>query len=211
MKNRQLKEKKFWDKFALKYDAYMKRTLDETYVSILKNMKEDLKQSDKVLEIGAGTGLITFAICSKVMSIIATDILPEMIKVAQQKKEEQKLTNIDFQVQDSYKLDFSDNSFDMVLATNVLHLLYEPEKAIREVKRVVRDNGVFIAPNFCMGETRKDRIIAKLAGLVSGFKIVNKWSIKEYKKVITTCGFQIEKTILIDGRFPLAYMVARKS
>ena len=210
MKNRQIKEKKFWDKFALKYDAYMKRTLDKTYLSIIKNMKEDLKQTDRVLEIGAGTGIITFAICSKVASIVATDISHEMIKVAQQKLKEQKLTNIDFQVQDSYKLDFSDNFFDVVIATNVLHLLYEPEKAIREVKRVVRGNGVFIAPNFCMGETRKDRIIAVLAGMLGGSKIINKWSIKDLKKVMTDNGFFIENSVVIEGRFPLVYLVMEK-
>ena len=210
MKNRQRQEKKFWDKFARRYDSYMKRTLDATYVSLLKNMKEDLKSSHKVLEIGAGTGLVTFAICSNVDSITATDISPEMIEVAKQKQTEQGIKNIDFQVQDSYQLNFPDKSFDVVIATNVLHLLYEPDRAFQEAKRLLKIGGIFIAPTFCMGETKKDILFAKFAGLVGGFKIINRWSLKGFEQQIIQNGFGIQKNELITGRFPLSYLVGEK-
>ncbi|PIQ28806.1 MAG: methyltransferase type 11, partial [Bacteroidetes bacterium CG18_big_fil_WC_8_21_14_2_50_41_14] len=47
------------------------------------------------------------------------------------------------QVQDSYNLTFLDKSFDVVIASNLLHLLYEPEKPINEIKRVLKDKGIF--------------------------------------------------------------------
>ncbi len=208
--NRQKKEKKFWDKFANNYDSFIKNTVDKTYTSVLGNIDSELNLKQHVLEIGTGTGIISFSICSKVSSIVATDISPEMIRIASQKQKDANIKNIDFQVQDSYNLPFPDKSFDIVIASNLLHLLYEPEKPIKEVKRVLKDNGIFIAPTFCVGENAKSIIITTIAGLFSGFKIVNKWSIHDFKNMLTNNGLVIDKAVRIDGRFPLAYIVMRK-
>ena len=90
MDNRQNKEKKFWDKFANNYDAFIKNTVDKTYKSILGNIDSELNMNNRVLEIGTGTGIISFSICSKISSIIATDISPEMIQIAKLKQKESK-------------------------------------------------------------------------------------------------------------------------
>ena len=210
MNNRQNKERKFWDKFATNYDSFIKNTVDQTYKTVLANMESELDINKTVLEIGTGTGIISFSICSKVSSIVATDISPEMIRVSNQKQKDLNIKNIDFQIQDSYNLTFPDKSFDIVIASNLFHLLYEPEKPISEVKRVLKDNGVFIAPTFCVGENIKSWIITTIAGLFSGFKIINKWSIHDFKSMLTNSGFTIDKAVRIDGRFPMAYIVLRK-
>lgn len=210
MDNRQNKEKKFWNKFAKNYDSFIKNTVDQTYKAVLANIDLELDIRKRLLEIGTGTGIISFSICSKVSSIVATDISPEMIRIANQKQKDSNIKNIDFQVQDSYNLAFADKSFDVVIASNLLHLLYEPEKPIKEVKRVLKDNGVFIAPTFCVGENMKSTIIANVAGLFSGFKVVNKWSINDFKSMLTNNGLIIDKAERIDGRFPLAYVVMKK-
>jgi phosphatidylethanolamine/phosphatidyl-N-methylethanolamine N-methyltransferase len=208
MKNRQVKERKFWDKFAKNYDSFIKNTVESTYKSVLENIDDELSVNKTILEIGTGTGIISFSICSKVSSIVATDISPEMICIANQKKSDIK--NIDFQIQDSYNLPFSDKSFDVVIASNLLHLLYEPTKAINEAKRVLKDDGVFIAPTFCVGENIKSIIITTIAGLFSGFKIVNKWSVNNFKNMFVNNELTIVKAVRIDGKFPLAYVVMKK-
>jgi ubiquinone/menaquinone biosynthesis C-methylase UbiE len=210
MENRQIKERKFWDKFAGNYDSFIKKTMDRTYRTILENMGSELKLHHNLLELGTGTGIISLSICPKVSSIIATDISPEMIRIAIQKQNESDIKNIDFQVQDSYNLPFPDKSFDVVIASNLLHLLYEPEKPVGEVRRVLKDDGIFISPTFCVGENMRSKIITSIAGLFSGFKIINKWSISDFKNMLTQKGFTIEKSERIDGRFPLAYLVMKK-
>jgi ubiquinone/menaquinone biosynthesis C-methylase UbiE len=211
MNNRQNKERKFWDKFANNYDAFIKNTVEKTYRAVLENMDSELNSHQKVLEIGTGTGVIPFSIYPKVSSIIATDISPEMIRIAKQKQLNLNIENIDFQMQDSYNLTYPDKSFDIVIASNLLHLLYEPEKPINEVKRVMKDTGTFIAPTFCVGEDFKSKMITSIAGFFSGFKVVNKWSINDFKVMLSKNGLIIDKAIRIDGRFPLAYIVMKKS
>ena len=210
MNNRQINERKFWDKFANNYDSFIKNTVNKTYETVLANIDSELGLNKTLLEIGTGTGIISFSICSKVSSIVATDISPKMIRIANQKQKDSNIKNIDFQVQDSYNLTFPDKSFDIVIASNLLHLLYEPEKPIKEVQRVLKDNGIFIAPTFCVGDNIKSTIIANVAGFFSGFKVVNKWSINDFKSMLTNNGLIIDKAIRIDGRFPLAYIVMKK-
>jgi ubiquinone/menaquinone biosynthesis C-methylase UbiE len=210
MENRQKRERRFWDRFANYYDTFIDKIFRKTYKDIIENIVSDLDLNQNVLEIGTGTGIITFSIYSKVASIIATDISPEMIRVANQRLMDSNIKNIDFQIQDSYSLTFPDKSFDIVIASNLFHILYEPEKPINEVKRVLKDNGIFIAPTICAGERTKTRVIATVVGAVSGFKVVNKWSINEFKTMLINNGFLIDKTVTIDGRFPIAYIVMKK-
>ena len=115
------------------------------------------------------------------------------------------------QVQDSYNLTFPDKSFDIVIASNLLHLLYEPDKSLSEVKRVMKDDGIFIAPTLCVGENTRSKIIASITGTISGFKVVNKWSINEFKTMLTNDGFIINKTVIVEGRFPLYTLCWEKS
>lgn len=72
-------------------------------------------------------------------------------------------------------------SFDIVIATNLLHLHYDPAKPIKEVKRVMKDGGVFIVPTFCVGEIIKSKIIDTVGRIFFGFRIVNKWSIYDFE------------------------------
>jgi ubiquinone/menaquinone biosynthesis C-methylase UbiE len=211
MDNRQNIERRFWDKFANIYDSFIKVIFTGTYKAILENLDSDINITFNVLDIGTGTGIIPFYIGPKVSSVTAIDISPEMIRIALQKQEDSNIKNIDFQIQDSYKLSFPDKSFDIVIASNLLHLLYEPEISLNEVKRVLKDNGTFIAPTICAGENTKSRIIASVTGALSGFKVVNKWRIDEFKTMLTNNGFIINKIVIADGRFPLAYIVVGKN
>lgn len=211
MDNRLIKDRKFWDEFAINYDSFIENTASETYKEIISNLNSDLNVTQNVLDIGTGTGIIPFLIHSKVASIIATDISPRMIQIAKQKQLDLDVKNIDFQIQDLYNLIFPDKSFDVVIASNLLHLLYEPEKIISEAKRVMKDSGIFIAPTFCAREGLKPKTIESIAGLFSGFKVFNRWSIDSFKDMLTTNGLIIDKFIRIDGTFPMAYTVTRKS
>ncbi len=90
-------------------------------------------------------------------------------------------------------------------------LLYEPDKPLNEVKRVMKDNGIFIAPTLCAGENAGKRITAVITGALFGFMVVHKWTINEFKDMLNKNGFVECRTVIVDGRIPLAYIVLRKN
>lgn len=206
----QKKERRFWDRFAKFYDFFIDKVFRETYATILKNIDSELDLSQKVLEIGTGTGIIPFSICSKVSSVIATDPSPEMVRIANKKLSKTEISNIDFQIQDSQNLKFQNSSFDLVIASNLFHLISEPEKLINEIKRVMKDNGILIAPTLCVGENSRSKFIAKLMGSMSGFKIVNQWSYIDFISMLQKNGLVICKDLRIEGKILTAYVVMNK-
>ncbi|MBN1598863.1 MAG: class I SAM-dependent methyltransferase [Bacteroidales bacterium] len=127
MKDRVESERSFWNSFAKKYDKFISKNLSKTYEIILSNLKNDTDQTKNLLEIGTGTGIIALELSNIILKITAIDISPEMIHIAKEKCNQQSITNIDFRVGDSCNLEFQDNTFDTIITSNVLHLLFRPD------------------------------------------------------------------------------------
>lgn len=98
-----------------------------------------LKPTDKVLEIGCGTGYFTKEIVKTGAFVTAIDISPELLDIA---KLEIKESNVIFVLDNAYDLSFDANSFDSIVGSSVLHHL-EIEKAVSEMFRVLKPGGSF--------------------------------------------------------------------
>lgn len=209
MKNRIEKESRFWNFFSTKYDRFINITLNATYQQLYQLLKTDVAGTGKILEVATGTGLLAFEICNNVKSINAIDISPEMIKVASEKQKQRNISNITFEVGDSCNLVFEDGTFDVVIASNVLHLLFEPEKSIAEIRRVLKPDGIAILPTFCHAENFKSRIISNFMSLFS-FRARNKWTTKSFESFVSKNSFKIVKSEIIFGKIPLLYLLTEK-
>ncbi|MDZ4838958.1 MAG: class I SAM-dependent methyltransferase [Bacteroidota bacterium] len=99
---------------------------------------------DHLLEIGAGTGLFTKKVYDATHAkIIATELSEDLINIAQSKYPE-----IEWKIEDAMNLSFTDNSFDGVFGSSILHHL-ELEKSLIEILRVLKPGGrmIFAEPN----------------------------------------------------------------
>lgn len=208
-KDRVTEERKFWDSFAKMYDNFIHKRTSKSYEELFKKLRKDTQNSNDLLEIATGTGLISIDLSSQILHITAIDISREMIEIAKSKAKNQNISNVDFQVGDSCNLDLKNSSFDTVIASNVLHLLFKPEKALVEMKRVLKDNGQIIIPTYCHGENIKSMLISRLMGLV-GFRARNRWSIRSFKEFVEKNGFKIEDFEVFKDKIPLIYIRARK-
>ncbi|MGZ2369610.1 class I SAM-dependent methyltransferase [Ancylomarina sp. YFZ004] len=204
------RERRFWDSFASKYDSFIRKNAASSYEKLLIELLNDTNDSSDLLEIATGTGILSIELRSQISKITAIDISPKMIEIAKKKVKENQISNIDFRVGDSYNLEFPDMSFDTVIASNVLHLLYQPDTAISEMKRVVRKKGKIIIPTYCHGENLKTHLISRLMGIV-GFKARSRWSINSFEAFIKRNGLHIERFIILKDKMPLIYVVARKN
>ncbi|MDG5814729.1 class I SAM-dependent methyltransferase [Chitinispirillales bacterium ANBcel5] len=207
-KDRQNKEKNFWDNYAKKYDSLIQK-IKPTYNLLIGYILEYIDSSKDVLEIASGTGIITLEIAEKANKVYGCDISPEMVNVANEKLNKTKIKNIKFEVQDAYELDYMEESFDIVIASNVLHIMINPERALSSVYKVLKPNGILIAPTYCHGENLITRFISSLMSIV-GFKAYQKWSISEFENFTESNKYKIIEFKIIKGKIPLAFVVTKK-
>lgn len=202
-------EIRIWDRFAKHYDRFIRKTLGETYVELYNQIKSDITSDDTVLEVATGTGLISFEIAKYVSHIDAVDLSPQMIEVAKDIQTKTQIKNIEFTCSDANKLPFENGSFDIVIASNLLHLLKEPNIALAEMSRVLKKDGKLILPTFCHAENLTSKLISFFMSL-PGFKFYNKWSVDNFENYIVSCGFNVIKRKVIVGKIPLTYLVVKK-
>jgi demethylmenaquinone methyltransferase/2-methoxy-6-polyprenyl-1,4-benzoquinol methylase/phosphoethanolamine N-methyltransferase len=107
--------------------------------------------SGKVLDVGCGTGRLTFGAREQAprAEIHGIDASPEMIEVARRKAGGQK-TDVDFQVAVIERLPFDEGEFDLALSGFMLHHLPEDvkSKGLAEVARVLKPGGRFVGVDF---------------------------------------------------------------
>ncbi len=108
----------------------------------------DCSNTDKVLEIGIGTGS-SFQYYPKETNVIGIDISPDMLRLATKKIEKNKYNNKYISMMNGEFLSFADNTFDKVVAMYVISVTENPKKLIEEMKRVCKDDGdIFIVNHF---------------------------------------------------------------
>ena len=141
------KSENFWNRNAKRYDRFMRK--DRAAYEKLYELIRPVVKARTVLELAAGTGLIAKNIVRAASHIEVTDASEEMIAEAKRNNRSAKLH---FSVWDMFCLPYADKSFDVVIVSNALHIVPQPEKALQEIKRVLKDDGVLIAPTFTHAE-----------------------------------------------------------
>ena len=198
--------KNFWDRNAGLYDRFMRKDR-EVYEKMYELIRPVVKDKT-VLELAAGTGLIARHIVNAAAHIEATDASPEMIIEARRGNCSAKLH---FSVQDMFSLPYAGNSFDVVIVSNALHIVPQPEKSLREIKRVLKDDGVLIAPTFTHAENSlRGRIKAYFMRL-AGFPLHSRWTSEEYLSFLRQNGWSVRKSAVLKASFPLTYAECVKS
>ena len=189
-----------WNIFAPVYELTM-RSQKSIYDYLYRRIGEVAKGKD-VLELATGPGMIARHIAPHANHVVATDFAPKMIETARKAKNPE---NVRFEVADATSLRFLDNSFDVVVIANALHIIPNPEKALAEIRRVLKNGGVLVAPNFIFREGGKRNLWQKLLSLV-GVRFAHEWTEREYKSFLNANGWTITKDCVIKGRIDLAYV-----
>ncbi|RGE05591.1 class I SAM-dependent methyltransferase [Clostridium sp. AM34-11AC] len=198
--------KNFWDRNAGLYDRFMRK--DRAVYEKMYELIRPVVKDKTVLELAAGTGLIARHIVNAAAHIEATDASPEMITEARRGNCSAKLH---FSVQDMFSLPYAGNSFDVVIVSNALHIVPQPEKSLREIKRVLKDDGVLIAPTFTHAENSlRGRIKAYFMRL-AGFPLHSRWTSEEYLSFLRQNGWRVRKSAVLKASFPLTYAECVKS
>ena len=189
----------FWDRVAPLYDAFENTVNRASYEGTALAVAQMIGPGDEVLECACGTGAISAAIAPACARLVATDYSDGML--AQARKKLAKRSNVTVEQADITALPYADDSFDVAVAGNVIHLLPDPEQALRELARVVRPGGTIILPTYVEPPKRKQGMIpALLARLGAGFE--RRFTQASYRAFVEGMGYAEARYRLVRGRIP---------
>ena len=192
--------KKVWDLYAPIYERAMRA--DRKVYQYMYDRIPQIIADKEVLEIATGPGLLAKNVADAAKKMIATDYSDGMIAEA---KKSVYPSNLIFEVADATALPYKDDSFDVVLIANALHVMPNPEKALSEIDRVLKPDGVLIAPNFVAHkETFVSRVWSKILQ-IAGISFEHQWSTAGYQDFLKQNGWEIQHSREMQARIAIVY------
>jgi ubiquinone/menaquinone biosynthesis C-methylase UbiE len=200
----------FWDKHA---EGYARRRIRNmaAYEETLAQVRRYLQPTDRVIELGCGTGTTALLLADSVAHLTGTDVSGGMINIARGKAETEQVTNVDFVQSDAAAETFEAGNFDVVLAFNLIHLLPDTGQAARQVRRLLKPGGFFLSKTPCLAHNT-----VLLRPLVWGLRLlriappVSFLNYDQLERAISDSGFEILETGLFPEKSTSRFIVARQ-
>lgn len=182
----------FWDKAAKKYSLKPVPNND-IYEKKLRKTQEYFQKESLVLELGCGTGTTSLIHAPFVKHIDACDFSCEMIQIANEKKSQQKISNVSFEVKSVDDFQIKEDYYDVIMAHSLLHLISDNKTILKKVFQSLKREGIFVTSSGCM----KDmpiflRVILPLLKLIGFAPYVNFFSGDELIDLHKNVGFSID-------------------
>lgn len=201
-----VRKQRFWNRVAKRYAA---RPLSDVlaYEALLADVAMRLKDTDKVLEIGCGTGGTAIRLAPGVAHWAATDFSAEMVRIARAKRAGD---NVTFEVIDAARA-LDAGPFDAVCAFNVLHLVDDFPATLADIFAGLAPGGSLICKTWCFSDVAlKVRLLFPVLRLIGMFPVATVLSGTQLRKAIKDAGFEIEADLVFGTRPQNPYIVARR-
>ena len=191
-----MKAEKFWDFLAPNYEA---GDGDPSERGDLEIIHKYLRPEDSVLELACGPGTLAIYLAGRVKEIHAIDISGKMIARAERKAAEQKVNNIHFAHTTIYEAGYPNNSFNVVMAFNILHLLKDAQETVQRINQLLKPGGYFISSTPCLAEKKAfvNHLLSPLFIVPSRLGIIpsiNLFKTKDLEDLLTHENFQMVET-----------------
>ena len=199
----------FWDRWARFYDL-TQWTNRNANAAAAARTAERIPAGARVLDCAAGTGLFSLVAAERAGFVLCTDLSEAMLEQAKRKARRRGLANLDFARRDLTALPDPENSFDAVIAANVLHLLPAPDKAVRELWRVTAPGGRLLLPTYLQGKTGAAYGVVIKIYQGAGFHYEHAFTPETYRAFLECLGLGHVTVEVIPGRLPVGLAVLQK-
>ena len=106
---------------------------------------------------------------------------------------------------------FADDWFDTITAFETVYFWPDLPRCFREVYRVLKDDGVLIAPTFTHAGNLFSGKVKAFFMKLAGFPLHSKWTSAEYLRFLRQNGWAVRKSAVLKASFPLTYAECVKS
>ncbi len=137
---------KDWKNLAENFNNLRRLVTGDEIDKSIKFELSQLKCLGNLLEFGCGNGDYTKSLVENSVSILASDILEDMVRVATE--ELKNFTNVKVQQMDCYDADLEPMSYDTIFMGNLIHVVSKPDVVIAEAHRILKDKGKLIIVSF---------------------------------------------------------------
>lgn len=200
----------YWSQFTSEYEVKQRYVAGKEVISLAMEELSNEQNLGKVLELGCGTGLYTETIQKISEEITATDFSEEMIRAAKQKRGH--LDHVTFKQANALELQFDKESFDTVIMANLIHIIEDPEKAIKESCRMLKRGGQFIITSFAIDQMSFFNKISLAIRYQKAFGKPSKESLKEktpkerIENLVVENGFKISESKVLGRKEKAIYI-----
>ncbi|MBQ4407669.1 MAG: methyltransferase domain-containing protein [Bacteroidales bacterium] len=197
----------FWNRISGIYDFVENTFNGKVNKDIAQYVANLIDANDNVLECACGTGMFSLPIAKRCKRLTATDFADKMLRQARKKCND--LPNVLFELADITSLNYDDESFDKVVAANVIHLLDNPAAAMSELMRVCKKGGVVIIPTYIIESTKSASAAAKFFNIL-GANFKHEFSAATYQEFFKEMGYDVNEYYTAQGRMPCCAAVIKK-
>ncbi len=192
-----------WNKWAGVYSKLI-FPAESSYADLTLNIIKSIEYTDKILEVATGTGMVSLSISPYCKSIDAIDNSTSMIQAARHNMDFAKFQNVNFSISNADSLSFKNDAYDVVILSNALHVLKNPDAVIKEIRRVLKPDGKLIIANFLHSENLRSRMIIKSLNLI-GYPVERVFNESTYHNYLSQFDLNFVRRTVIEGIVPLAY------
>lgn len=161
----------------------------------------------KIIELGAGEGYLSRLVAQKFPSsqFLSTDINKTEYKA--RKNNLKQLKNVSLKIIDAKKIDYPNNTFDLVICSEVLEHIPNPTKALKEIHRISSKYALLSVPNepiFHLLNLLRGKYLKTLGNYPEH---VNHWSKNSFIKFVIKSRFKVKE---IKTPFPWIMLLVKK-
>jgi len=204
---------RFWDKVSKRY-ARLKISDTKGYQKTLDRTRAFLNPTNRILELGCGTGSTALQLADAVETYLATDISPEMIRIAEERAAQAPIPGLRFVVATADTISPDEGPFDAVLGFNYIHLTQDVPATLAKIRSLLPADGLFISKTPCLGDmTPVIRYavlpVLQILGLAPRLTSLRSFDLED---MIKSAGFEIIASEIhaTSGKKGRPFIVARK-